>query len=111
MAYIAYKLSSTCFSPFSDKYIIWFKPQHSPGYPVPWQKEFWNLTTDESKSLVRGYEYLVSKHLMHQIFLFSICLVQVFSPVAFRKAKIVYNFDLSECSRVKLQCYNFFFLS
>ena len=27
----------------------------------------------------------------------------VFNPIALRKAKIVYNFGLSECSRVKLE--------
>ena len=31
----------------------------------------------------------------------AILLVKHFNPIALRKAKIVYNFGLSECSRVK----------
>ena len=29
-------------------------------------------------------------------------LIRIFNPIAVRKAKIVYNFGLSECNRVKI---------
>ena len=35
--------------------------------------------------------------------LFSVCI----NPIALRKAKIVYNFGLSECNRVKMNGYTF----
>ena len=31
----------------------------------------------------------------------ALCIIKLFNPIVLRKAKIVYNFGLSECNRVK----------
>ena len=48
----------------------------------------------------RKFRYESYKNSVLQI---EFCIISIFllNPIALRKAKIVYNFDLSECNRVK----------
>ena len=74
--------------PFTCRYIV-FTSKHHEGF-TNWPSKYsfnWNaMSVGPNKDLVGKYQ------------LNNLCIL---NPVAFRKAKIVYNFGLSECNKVK----------
>ena len=61
--------------------------------PRVWWSSYINLSScsDQAHFFISGFRWLC--HLKK--------IMDLFNPIAFRKAKIVYNFGLSECNRVK----------